>query len=487
MAHRTYTRPVSMVAYETYANALITKGHGHPLWEPDPGEYAPVDLGDVGYLRKGAFVKLFNASKDIYDYSNRSGLPRGHRPLFIRDILRQTPLAKAPEYISSEGVQKKGAELAVTAGTFWQAGGGFSFECSHQQGALLIMGGDAYREDASNQLDFSEYIIKHHRSWLDFAHSLGCDLSLSDLILVDGCDKTSEWACAAWSGKSSSSLRLNFVAGAPGIADGTACLWGQWDSSESLDKNVGPRPLIPPVTGQDTTLPLTSQSSEAMSIDDPPLHPHAPLSPSVPHLFNQCVFVRGFQISDRTTFFKRKRTRIDVGNGFKTAYKPLDSKKWKRNNSTAMDSSQHLQSSEGSQSSPSGMSRTNPEIIQSQRTSQPGGYHESDEEAEVNVDEHNTIAEVLMGYIFEKSTAKLALIHDGDIIDLLQDSSDVRIHNYNSWIRQLVPPVYVDEDVGMFLGTYNLTTSPSGKSTRNSSLGHHAVYVQTEGKILILL
>src|SRR3984885_4016133 len=98
---------LSIVAYESYANALITKGHGHPLWEPDPGEYAPVDLGDVGYLHKGAFVKLFNASKDTRDHSNRLGLPHGHHPLLVRDILRQTPLAKAPEYISSEGVRKK--------------------------------------------------------------------------------------------------------------------------------------------------------------------------------------------------------------------------------------------------------------------------------------------------------------------------------------------------------------------------------------------
>ena len=105
-----------MVAYETYANALLTKGHGRPLWEPDPGEYAPVELGDVGYLCKGAFIKLFNASKAIDDPSNRLGLPRGHHPLRVRDILRQTPLAKVPECISSEGIRKKGAELAVKAG-----------------------------------------------------------------------------------------------------------------------------------------------------------------------------------------------------------------------------------------------------------------------------------------------------------------------------------------------------------------------------------
>jgi len=102
-----------MVAYETYANALATKGHGHPLWEPDPGAYDPVDLGDVGYLDKGAFVKLFNASNNS---GNRLGLPPGHIPLHISNILRRTPLPKEPEYVSSEGIRRQGADLTATAG-----------------------------------------------------------------------------------------------------------------------------------------------------------------------------------------------------------------------------------------------------------------------------------------------------------------------------------------------------------------------------------
>lgn len=144
------------------------------------------------------------------------------------------------------------SDILCAYSTSGQAGGGFSFECSHHQGALLMMRDVAYRQDASNRKDFSLYIIKHHRSWLNFAHASGRDLSLSDLILVDGCDKTSEWACAAWSGKTRS-MSLSFVAGVPGIAEGSGCLWGQWYSSESLDKNVGPQPLIPPAAAEDTT------------------------------------------------------------------------------------------------------------------------------------------------------------------------------------------------------------------------------------------
>jgi hypothetical protein len=215
------------------------------------------------------------------------------------------------------------------------------------------MGDVAYREDASNQKEFVEYIMKHHRSWLDFAHVLGRDLSLSDLILVDGCDKTSEWACAAWSEKTSD-MELNFVAGVPGIAEGSACLWGRWDSSESLDRNVGPQALIPPLTSEADTirgslLPL----SDTLSNDNiSQMQPMPPLSPSVPPVFNQCVFVRGFQMADRTTWFTRKKARIDVGRGFKTVRKRLDPLKKDNNNLANRNGSrQQSSSSDGGQSS----------------------------------------------------------------------------------------------------------------------------------------
>jgi hypothetical protein len=394
-----------MVAYETYANALITKGLGHPLWEPDPGEYAPVGLGDVGYLDNGAFVKLFNASKDIHDWSNRLGLPRGHSPLHIGDILRPTPLPKAPDHISSEGVSEKGAGLSVTAGfvipyiprscnsslrphrTLGQAGGGFSFECSLQQGALLIMGDVAYRENAVDKKRFSDYIIQHYRSWLDFAEVLGRDVSLSDLILVNGCDKTSEWACAAWSEKTQS-VSLSFVAGAPGIAEGSAGLWGRWVSSQSLDKNVGPRPLAPTIGAAGTNPQLTL--SESMSIDETSslqaTSSHSPMrSPSS----NQCVFVRGFQMGERKNWFKRKKTRIDVGSGFVNVRKPSDSKKNSKESSIHLSPQQHLAFSEGGGSQPSSGSQAVAEVEspESKRAPSLGEYSSSDEEADIGTNE----------------------------------------------------------------------------------------------------
>lgn len=105
-----------MVAHEAYAAALVSKGHGHPLWQPDPGVYPSVELADVGYILDGGFIKLFNASVGVEDPSNSFGLPVDHTPLHVGQIQRKTPLPKTPEYISSEGVSDKGVDLSITTG-----------------------------------------------------------------------------------------------------------------------------------------------------------------------------------------------------------------------------------------------------------------------------------------------------------------------------------------------------------------------------------
>jgi len=190
------------------------------------------------------------------------------------------------------------------------------------------LGDPAYREDAVERKRYCKYITEHHRSWLEFASHLGYDLSLSDLILVYGCDKTSQWACAAWS-EQTQSVSLTFVAGIPGVAGGGARLWGEWVSQQSLDQNVGPQPLVPNIEEErNTVLQRNAQSSDTPSIDQATSITTTLGIPSMPpRLFNQCVFVRGYQMGDRTTWFKRKMTRIDVGSGFKIIPKPLDSQK----------------------------------------------------------------------------------------------------------------------------------------------------------------
>ncbi len=53
---------LSSAAGDIYAEQLISLRYGYPLWHPDPSpERAPVQLGDVGWVREGEVRALFNA------------------------------------------------------------------------------------------------------------------------------------------------------------------------------------------------------------------------------------------------------------------------------------------------------------------------------------------------------------------------------------------------------------------------------------------
>jgi len=47
--------------WDIYAEQLSTLGYGYPLWDPEPCDREEVLLGDVGFIDKGHFIRLFNA------------------------------------------------------------------------------------------------------------------------------------------------------------------------------------------------------------------------------------------------------------------------------------------------------------------------------------------------------------------------------------------------------------------------------------------
>lgn len=54
-----------------YAKELFRCGWGHPLWQPEAAENdVEVEIGDVGYLDKGSFYRMFNACRDESDDLN---------------------------------------------------------------------------------------------------------------------------------------------------------------------------------------------------------------------------------------------------------------------------------------------------------------------------------------------------------------------------------------------------------------------------------
>lgn len=52
---------------EIYTEQLSTIGEGTALWYPEPHETGEVQIGDVGYIFEGAFIKLFNTVSETQD------------------------------------------------------------------------------------------------------------------------------------------------------------------------------------------------------------------------------------------------------------------------------------------------------------------------------------------------------------------------------------------------------------------------------------
>ena len=62
--------------------AIRYPSHGHALWEPSPRfPDKPVQVGDVGFIRKGKFHRLFNVLLPESDRSHECGVPNDHEPL----------------------------------------------------------------------------------------------------------------------------------------------------------------------------------------------------------------------------------------------------------------------------------------------------------------------------------------------------------------------------------------------------------------------
>ena len=99
------------VACEVYTKLLFQRGHGHPLWEPEPTASGEVLIGDVGYIFDGGFYRLFNATLPSgHAIHERWGVPAAYEPFdFPEALLHHRPNALAAGGICSRSV------LAITA------------------------------------------------------------------------------------------------------------------------------------------------------------------------------------------------------------------------------------------------------------------------------------------------------------------------------------------------------------------------------------
>jgi hypothetical protein len=74
--------------YGIFRHHLVTNypAYEHAHWEQDPGNqlYRTVSVGDVGYIRRGLFCRLFNVLLPAEDESHAGlGVPEYHEPLTV--------------------------------------------------------------------------------------------------------------------------------------------------------------------------------------------------------------------------------------------------------------------------------------------------------------------------------------------------------------------------------------------------------------------
>ncbi|KAI9456369.1 hypothetical protein BJY52DRAFT_562024 [Lactarius psammicola] len=198
-----------MAYYDTYRDQLASLYHGHALWVPDPaGLYDRVRVGDVGFVKQGHFLRMFNALLPANDRTQTYGVPEGFVPLNMGPFnnLRTLNLNQG-NYCSStvtvdhgDGRQAAGPDEGTSA----------SFKCSRRnKGAFLSLPFDGASQDAIRTKAFETYIRKHCDSWLEFAVINDLDVRLEDIILVTGCDLTSSWAMAAFMNALDPEVSLN--------------------------------------------------------------------------------------------------------------------------------------------------------------------------------------------------------------------------------------------------------------------------------------
>ena len=80
------TVAVPMADYDIFREQLAIKypTYGHALWGPRPKKPdRPVQVGDVGFIRRGYFHRLFNALLSADDPSHELGVPEYHEPLIL--------------------------------------------------------------------------------------------------------------------------------------------------------------------------------------------------------------------------------------------------------------------------------------------------------------------------------------------------------------------------------------------------------------------
>ncbi|GJE97235.1 WD40 repeat domain-containing protein [Phanerochaete sordida] len=193
-----------------YSSSLKTLYLGHGMWYPEPHESGEPQIGDVGFLKEGAFIRLFNLDtaapekKVTYwdpPFEISDPPPRGS----FKIDHRARPLV--PRHYRSHGVQRQRyhASASLSTGAGVSLGIDAEYTCKASQGAVLALKSEAHAQTIFENIDLKEYVLRHHDSWCTYVRDvLRQNVKPSAIVMVSGWVKTDpDWAAAAFSNVSS--------------------------------------------------------------------------------------------------------------------------------------------------------------------------------------------------------------------------------------------------------------------------------------------
>jgi hypothetical protein len=216
-------------AYDIYTDQLRELRRGQPLYYPEPPEEGPVEIGDVGYTKQGAFCRLFNVSRAADDSAQLLGVPEGFKPLNMGRI-RHYEAALEPGPLHSRTIFRVNADIGTTgyaalssncrtcqimpyiSRAVLPADASFQFSCTSSRGTILMLETQMSRQQALHETLFKNYLLQHCLSWYTFARDIGVQVDFGDIMLVTECSKTAAWASAVYS-QSSKDFGMSFSAG----------------------------------------------------------------------------------------------------------------------------------------------------------------------------------------------------------------------------------------------------------------------------------
>ncbi|KAF8266280.1 hypothetical protein EI94DRAFT_217613 [Lactarius quietus] len=198
--------PPSLAPPDIFRDQLALKypGYGHALWEPNPGGlHNAVEVGDVGYILHGKFMRLFNALRPADHPSHeKSELPESHEPLKpkIDDYINSCTLG--PKNFCSSGVMESTTHAHGVAETSALGPGGLvelSFSCERKRGAALLLPVRVQSEDTDAKGEFAEWMVGHIDDCFSFAKGRHPEIKkMEDIILVTGHHRAKSWANIAF-------------------------------------------------------------------------------------------------------------------------------------------------------------------------------------------------------------------------------------------------------------------------------------------------